>query len=1242
MLISRFRKSIELPAGDRRIAARMTLALVAAVLCLVLVLAGASMGVTGSFVSAQPSPSGSPSGGGGETPTIFFLNPNASATPDSDVREPSADGPPPTEDPTEPPYPRISDKFDGVDEAYHIVAVVHNAPSDAFVELYFQPDTGGNEMTIGQMTPLPGSDDAYEFLWEIPEAPFFGYGTMRVRLYDQTAEGFEEVANDELRVRVQQRTTDGFGFPEGPSGPPIDPVNEPRVPEAETVEILWPSDDGPLGFFKTSGPDTLWRAWVNGTTSPALDEPTSTGATQVWMFYSVSPPGERPEFVHCGTFNSSTGGPEGAEQWAGNCILAGAARPSQVTAVAAVATQNQSRSTDAPQYSMESADAHTVQPYVQSPDEMKIDVLTSTTGGFALRRRRAADTNCLTYLVRVTDQFDRPVQGANLDVHLRGPTDQVEFANDTTSADASSGFKAPDKGHLSKESGRNCDSIGSSRGEQGDHNVPGGNDFKHRESTLGAGVSGGASIGGGGWRFHLFSTTPGITEITAWVDEETIPDETVKREPDDDILEVDDPNTAQVEGEAVDTNFAQWLSGPITVTIDPAGATAAAGTCQRYVVKMRDGARPVPDANVDVHASGPNNDLDFCDPGDASLRAAPNQGTGHNAEDSGETSHSGQPPVAQHTEGVTNDQGNFVIGLTSPVVGDTTITAWHDGEETFDNDDFATSEPNGSATTNWVASTADAAISFVNPSPYGPGPESDGDGTNVGKRQDVDQAFHVLARVASLEPVAGVEFFYRSGSNPLVKIGDGQRIGASDTYEVFWPVDVIDGNYTLVARILNTATVAEQAIVVNNTTPASPPNPTDVPFETAEITAPLNGDRATFANGRLTVKGVASSGAEGVDLFYTKASSIATPSSSAWIFCGYAGMPTGTAPKEFSGQCELQGPDQPGQVTGIAALTYDCVQSGCNGAPGAGPEGVRNPGVNDSGDAHRVFGAEADPLLAVEPAETAANTGTCQKFVVSLTDQTGQPIPGQNIDAHLTGPGNSGNFCSPEDGTGTARRAPDQGSHTADGDETDEAYHEEGGTRVHHTETETTGNGKFVLGIESETAGDAQLTVWLDDGDNDVQDQNEISDISVMHWEEEGVCDITGTDGPDTLQGSDAPEKICGFGGNDVIRGGGGDDDISGGTGRDSLRGNAGSDRVRGGAGRDSVFGGGGGDDLAGGRGFDVVKGHRSNDRLRGNTGNDRLDGGTGRDDCSGGAGRDTLRRCETGTRSFAARLRLI
>ncbi|HYO61007.1 MAG TPA: calcium-binding protein [Actinomycetota bacterium] len=1211
-MISRIKKSIELPAGDRRIAARMTLGVVAAILCLMLVLAGASMGLTGSLAFSQPSPSGSASEPAGESGAIFLLNPNPGYDPGADVQEP----PSPNPDPDQPTvdYPKISDKFDGQDSAYHIVAAVKDPPQTALVEAYWQSGTA-NEMTIGQLSPVPGDPETFELFWDIPSSvPVGDLGNLTVRLYEETPSGFEQRSEDTVRVRAAHSPV--VFVPTGP------------VSAAETVELVWPSQNGPLGFYKGAAAGNVWTTVVNGTASPPKDpqaNPTggqvdpdnSNGTNQVVLFYSKTKPGIEPEFVRCGSGGTSAGGPNGALTFNITCDLQGTDRPSQVTALAAVALEDQSDGEEAV-YSQEAADVHTVQPYMQRVEDMTIDLASSTTSDSGRRRHgvlgSSSDLACIAYRVTVKDALDRPVQGANVDIHLRGPGDGIQFGNEADTGRQTSTYAKPQKDH-SAEAGRNCDSNANFAAlQQGDHNVPGGDDVKHLESgPNGTGKSGGGGISRGQWQFDLWSPAVGETQITAWIDDAPIQSETQKREADDDLI----GGT-----EKVDTNFAQWFSAAPAVTIDPTGATAAAGECQRFIVRVRGVARPVKDANVDVHATGPSNDLDFCDPGDGSVLNAPTGGTGHNAEDEREVAHAGEAPVAQHTEGQTNDAGNLVIGITSPVAGDTTLTAWYDaGEAPFDNDVQDAGEASASATTNWIVSTGDAAISFVNPSAYG------SSGTNVANTTDVDDAYHLVARVSSVNPV-GVEFFYRSGTNPLVKIGDGARVGQTDAYEAYWPVNVADGSYTLVARIRDTEIVAEQTITVRNE--SSPVDPRASQFETVEITAPLNGDRAAFVRGKLTVRGVTSAGAEGVTLYYTKTGPITTPAAGDWVQCGTATLPTGSAPKEFTLDCVLTGSDQPALVTGIAALTYNCVGN-CTANR-----------ANHSGDAHRVIGVESNPLLAMEPAETAGATDTCQKFVVSLTDQTGQPIPGQNLDAHLTGPGGGGNFCSPEDGTGTQRRAPTEGGHLSDGDEVDEGYHDEGGNKIRHTETESTGNGRFIFGIESALAGDSQVTVWLDVNDNDVQDQGETVDTSIMHWESESACDVTGTDGDDVLEGSGAAEKICGFGGDDTIRGGGGNDVIGGGAGNDVMRGNGGNDTVRGGAGRDKAFGGGGEDNLFGGGGPDVVKGHRANDRLRGNRGNDRLGGGGGRDDCRGGGGRDRISKCERGTRSFAARTRPI
>ncbi|HEX2195756.1 MAG TPA: hypothetical protein VHJ76_02420, partial [Actinomycetota bacterium] len=797
MLISRIRKSIELPAGDQRIAARMTLGFVAAILCLALVLAGASMGLAGA-VSAQPSPSGSPSpsGTGGAEGRIVLLNPSKAYEPVTEVQEPVTPDPSVPDDPGAVlDFPKISDKFDGTDEAYHVVAVVKDPPSTALVEAYYQSGSS-SEVTVGQLSPVPGSPDTYEFFWNVPANLNPGFGTFTVRLYEETPSGFEQVGEDAVEVRLQHE----FTLPED---------EPPGISASETVEFAWPSQNGPLGFFKSGIAGGVWRTVVEGTTSHSTDadpqtgEPGSTGADQVRVFYTTTAIGSPPVFKLCGTDNTGGGGPNGAEEFAVMCTLQGVDRPTQVKALAAVALQDHDPSGPNngfnPRYSQEAADVHRVQPYLQRVEDMDIEVRTEVTAQALARRHSTPGGRCIAYKVTVKDLLDRPVQGANVDVHVRGPVDQMFFGTDTRNSATSSGKQRPQDNH-SGEGSVNCQTPANLSGEHGDHNVPGASDVKHIESNSGTGVSGGATVTFGQWLFLLFTRDVGDTDITVWIDEEPVPDDQTKRELDDDVLE---------DTEASDTNFAQWLSAAPALTIDPQGATAATGECQRFVVRARGGTRAVRGANIDVHAVGPTNELDFCDPADASPRSAPDAGTGHNAEDEGEMTHAGQPPVAQHTEGQTNEQGNFVIGITSPDPGDTTLTAWYDSGEPGSDDDEP-GEASATATTNWIQSTGDAAISFLNPSGYGSA------GTNVAKTRDVDDAYHVVVRVSSVQPVPGVELLYRSGTAPLVKIADAARVGQTDTWEAYWPVDVADGSYTLVARIRDTNVTAEQAVTVQN------------------------------------------------------------------------------------------------------------------------------------------------------------------------------------------------------------------------------------------------------------------------------------------------------------------------------------------------------------------------------------------------------------------------------------------
>jgi hypothetical protein len=1155
----------EVAAQTKAVLARRALALLAGLLALLIALTGTSSG-SAPLVLAQAS--GSPSSGT-SGPTIQLLNPTQGYDP---VFSPSGD----------PDSPKLSDKFDGIDRAYHVVASVVGAPSSALVEAYLQYPSQ-NEITVGTLTPVVGSADIYEFFWEIPDSLPDGEAVFRVRLYDQSSGGPVEKSADEVTVSMEQHAED----------PPFDTQQA-----DETIELTWPSQNGSLGFYKPKG--GVWRTVIEGTTSSREPTPqnSQTSAPAVGLAYSTSAPGKEPVFTSC--VSNATGGglaADGRRPFRFVCALAGNTLPTAVTAIAAIAEEP-----DNPQHSglqsMDSADVHRVQPYVQTPDQMAIKLIPLPGSGTTDRARRLAGSGCLNYFADVTDQLKRPVVGANVDIHIEGPDDNVQFGDDATAADLSGSYKNPEKNH-SVENAADCDTAGADFGEQGEHNVPGNDDIKHRESVGGTGVSGGGGAGPGQWRFQIDSGTVGFTNITAWVDDADLPAIKDPRPEDSDTL---DP------GEAVATARAQWYGQAPTIDFVPVGSSGAVGTCHKFLLRARSGSAPIPGINLDVHASGPNNDLDFCDPGDGTPHRAPDLGE-HDSEDSGESGDKATTPKTQHTEGETDDAGNFVLGITSPGTGDTTITAWLDGEKDFDNDVQGTAEPTAGATMTWATTANESKISFINPSSYG-------DVSFVSNKTDADTKFHIVTRVDSAIPVQGVEIQLGTGTGAdfekTADLGPATQVAGTDTWELAWAADAEDASYTLRAHVIGTSSVADQEFTLNS---ASSMDPTDRPDETVEITRPLNASVVPFSKGSTPVEGVASAGADALDLFYTKVGGNKTPVAADWISCGYVDLAGAATVQPFKGTCKLAAQDQAFQITGIAALTFDCLDpvpgNNCDGT--ADPDTGIRTGANDSGDAHRVFGLEASPLVGLSPAENEANSGACAKFVMKITDQSGQALSSQNVDVHLTGPGDTPNFCSPADGSASPRRAPDQGGHSVVSGHDDQGAHVADGPDTQHAEGETNGQGRFIFGVQANESGDSQIEAWVDQNDDDVRDSSEGLDTALMHWVGPNSCTEIGTTGDDVLTGTARPDRICGRGGNDVIRGKGGNDVLLGSGGADVVKGGGGRDRVNGGSGNDRLFGNGG------------------NDALKGSSGVDVLNGGGGRDSCQTGPGRDKKKNCESG-----------
>jgi hypothetical protein len=562
-------------------------------------------------------------------------------------------------------------------------------------------------------------------------------------------------------------------------------------------------------------------------------------------------------------------------------------------------------------------------------------------------------------------------------------------------------------------------------------------------------------------------------------------------------------------------------------------------------------------------------------------------------------------------------------------------------------------EPSKAVGHTWSTGAGNAKISWLNPSGYGSAAARTG-GDQIARTADADAKYHLSARVDSVEPVTGVDFLISSDGTTFAPLGVATHVGVSDAWEFLWPVNVADGNYTLRAQISGTTVTVDRLVVVNNDPTAT--DPRDIPLETVEITNPVNGTPATFDRRSLSIQGVASKGTDGIDLFYTKLPGRQTPETADWILCGYVDLDGGSsAPQGFKGSCALGGSDQPNQVTGVAAIAMDCnnQQDDCDASVPVSP----NPNVpppprqatRDSGDAHRVFGTEGSPLISIEPAEVADAPGACHRFVLTVIDQTGQPVGGRNIDVHVTGPDDGVGFCDP--GDASARRNPDQGTHATSSDDLNAGVHQEDGSNTVHTEAETTSSGRFIFGVKSPIAGDSTIIGWVDTNDNDLQDAGENSDQSIVHWAGEeptgNACTIEGTSNNDRLEGTSGDDVICGFGGkdtliggggndilrggggNDVLRGGGGQDKLVGGNGRDTLIGKAGNDTIEGRGNGDIAKGGGGADHISGARGGDKLSGGDGNDEISGGSGDDSIDGGGGSDACDGGSGRNEQVACE-------------
>ncbi|MDQ4024228.1 MAG: hypothetical protein M3217_01890 [Actinomycetota bacterium] len=410
-------------------------------------------------------------------------------------------------------------------------------------------------------------------------------------------------------------------------------------PEAQTVEISYPENGDRAGFFTPKGKRS----------NIVLDYQASPGTNQVRAFYSLSDPGADP------SWEESCGFSDPDDQGFGKvrCTLKEGHNPLDVGALAVVSNKTAPPAPPSAQLD-DTGDAHRVFPYMQEPGTVEVSPGSQT----------VTLAQCFVMAALVEDQFGRAVAGVNVDLHAEGPEDDLYFESKTNETDP---FQAPDTGHVSKENAKRC-SDNANSGQQADHNSPGRDDQKHIESVEGTSDA-------GRFRFALFSAHAGGSFITAWAD-------------------VNDDDALGLTTEASGGTQVGWGSPPpppvLEVFLSPSSSNATTGTCARFEALAQRGGSPFSSANIDVHITGPDSSVNFCDVEGGAARRPPESG-GHVAD--------GHEDGTRHAEGEADSNGRFVFGVTSATQGSTTLQIWLDSND----DDILSDEPSKSGTVTWQA-----------------------------------------------------------------------------------------------------------------------------------------------------------------------------------------------------------------------------------------------------------------------------------------------------------------------------------------------------------------------------------------------------------------------------------------------------------------------------------------------------------------------------------------------------------
>ena len=143
-------------------------------------------------------------------------------------------------------------------------------------------------------------------------------------------------------------------------------------------------------------------------------------------------------------------------------------------------------------------------------------------------------------------------------------------------------------------------------------------------------------------------------------------------------------------------------------------------------------------------------------------------------------------------------------------------------------------------------------------------------------------------------------------------------------------------------------------------------------------------------------------------------------------------------------------------------------------------------------------------------------------------------------------------------------------------------------------------DGSAVLFITNDNGGDGAFTI-----DTSIVGATGYTFDASTIAATNGVVNVLGNDGDDTITGGVNADTIAGGTNDDVIIGGAGADVLSGDAGADSINGGSEADSIEGGAGEDTLLGGAGNDTIRGGDNNDTITGGAGSDELYGDAGDD-------------------------------------